>query len=55
MAAPVDEDLHSRQLAVYGREAMSSIGTAKILISGMNGVGIEIGANAQLAAACRSP
>lgn len=45
-AAPMslDEDLHSRQIAVYGREAMTTLGTARILISGLNGLGVEIGA-----------
>ena len=40
----LDEDLHSRQIAVYGREAMTTLGTARILISGLNGLGVEIGA-----------
>ena len=40
----IDEDAQSRQLAVYGREALLTLGTAKVLISGLNGLGVEIGA-----------
>lgn len=45
--APValDEDLHSRQLAVYGREAFRKFQTASILVAGMNALGVEIGEN----------
>jgi ubiquitin-activating enzyme E1 len=43
MTPALDEDLHSRQIAVYGREAMTTLATANILISGVNGLGIEIG------------
>lgn len=39
----IDEDLHSRQLAVYGRETMRLLFASNILISGMNGLGAEIG------------
>ncbi|KAK6943192.1 THIF-type NAD/FAD binding fold [Dillenia turbinata] len=39
----IDEDLHSRQLAVYGRETMRRLFCANILISGMQGLGVEIG------------
>lgn len=39
----LDENLHSRQLAVYGREAMARMASANILISGANGLGVEIG------------
>lgn len=43
-AAPaLDENLHSRQLAVYGREAMQRLATSNVLISGANGLGLEIG------------
>ena len=41
--AGLDEDLHSRQIAVYGREAMTTLATANILVSGVNGLGVEIG------------
>ena len=39
----IDENLHSRQLAVYGREAMKRMATSSVLISGANGLGVEIG------------
>ncbi|KAL0347511.1 UNVERIFIED_CONTAM: Ubiquitin-activating enzyme E1 1 [Sesamum calycinum] len=38
----IDEDLHSRQLAVYGRETMRRLFASNILISGMQGLGAEI-------------
>ena len=39
----IDEDLHSRQLAVYGRETMRKLFASNVLISGMQGLGVEIG------------
>lgn len=39
----IDEDLHSRQLAVYGRETMRRLFASSVLISGINGLGAEIG------------
>ena len=39
----IDENLHSRQLAVYGREVMRRMAGASVLISGLNGTGVEIG------------
>lgn len=39
----IDEDLHSRQLAVYGRETMRKLFASNVLISGMQGLGAEIG------------
>lgn len=39
----IDEDLHSRQLAVYGRETMRRLFASNVLISGMRGLGAEIG------------
>ena len=39
----IDEDLHSRQLAVYGRDSMKKMVQADILIVGLGGVGVEIG------------
>ncbi|KAK8596322.1 hypothetical protein V6N13_000969 [Hibiscus sabdariffa] len=42
--AEIDEDLHSRQLAVYDRETMRRLFASNILISGMQGLGAEIGA-----------
>jgi ubiquitin-activating enzyme E1 len=38
----IDEDLHSRQLAVYGREAFKRLASAAVLVSGLNGLGVEI-------------
>lgn len=43
-AMELDENLHSRQLAVYGREVMKRITTASVLVCGANGLGAEIGA-----------
>ncbi|CAI0474824.1 unnamed protein product [Linum tenue] len=45
----IDEDLHSRQLAVYGRETMRRLFASNVLISGMNGLGAEIAKNLALA------
>lgn len=39
----LDEDLHSRQLAVYGRESMRRMATARVLVLGMKGLGVEVG------------
>lgn len=39
----IDEDLHRRQLAVYGRETMRRLFASSVLVSGMNGLGAEIG------------
>ena len=39
----IDENLHSRQLAVYGREVMRRTAGAAVLVSGANGLGVEIG------------
>ena len=41
----IDEDLHSRQLAVYGRETMRRLFGAHVLVSGLQGLGVEIGTN----------
>ncbi|CAL5443229.1 unnamed protein product [Camellia sinensis] len=38
----IDEDLHSRQLAVYGCETMRQHFASNILVSGMQGLGAEI-------------
>uniref|UniRef100_A0A5B6ZMS4 E1 ubiquitin-activating enzyme n=1 Tax=Davidia involucrata TaxID=16924 RepID=A0A5B6ZMS4_DAVIN len=48
-AQDIDEDLHSRQLAVYGRETMRRLFASNILISGMQGLGAEIAKNLILA------
>ncbi|XP_073034407.1 ubiquitin-activating enzyme E1 1-like isoform X2 [Primulina eburnea] len=45
----IDEDLHSRQLAVYGRETMRRLFASNILISGVQGLGSEIAKNLVLA------
>lgn len=45
----IDEDLHSRQLAVYGRETMRRLLGANVLISGLQGAGVEIAKNIILA------
>ena len=39
----IDEGLYSRQLYVLGHEAMRKMQAAHVLISGMGGVGVEIG------------
>jgi ubiquitin-activating enzyme E1 len=39
----LDENLHSRQLAVYGREVMRRMAGAAVLVAGANGTGVEIG------------
>lgn len=45
----LDEDLHSRQLAVYGREAMKRMAGAAVLVAGANGTGVEVAKNVILA------
>ncbi|XP_072996914.1 ubiquitin-activating enzyme E1 2-like isoform X1 [Typha latifolia] len=45
----IDEDLHSRQLAVYGRETMRRLFASNVLVSGLNGLGAEIAKNLVLA------
>uniref|UniRef100_A0A453HS27 THIF-type NAD/FAD binding fold domain-containing protein n=1 Tax=Aegilops tauschii subsp. strangulata TaxID=200361 RepID=A0A453HS27_AEGTS len=51
MARPteIDEDLHSRQLAVYGRETMKRLFASNVLVSGLQGLGAEIAKNLVLA------
>jgi len=44
-AAGIDEGLYSRQLFVLGKEAMERMQKANILISGLNGLGIEVAKN----------
>ena len=46
---PIDEDLQSRQMAVYGRESMMKLSTVRVLISGLNGLGAETAKNVILA------
>ncbi|CAM0950525.1 unnamed protein product [Alopecurus aequalis] len=45
----IDEDLHSRQLAVYGRETMKRLFGSNVLVSGLQGLGAEIAKNLALA------
>ncbi|KAH0462311.1 hypothetical protein IEQ34_009886 [Dendrobium chrysotoxum] len=45
----IDEDLHSRQLAVYGRETMRRLFASSVLVSGLQGLGAEIAKNLVLA------
>ncbi|XP_076942196.1 ubiquitin-activating enzyme E1 1-like isoform X2 [Bidens hawaiensis] len=45
----IDEDLHSRQLAVYGRETMRRLFASNVMISGLQGLGAEIAKNLILA------
>jgi hypothetical protein len=42
-AMEIDENLHSRQLAVYGREAMKRMASSAVLVCGANGLGVETG------------
>ena len=51
----IDEDLHSRQLAVYGRESMSRMANANVLILGMKGLGVEVGARPACLSSCQWP
>ena len=44
----IDEDLQSRQMAVYGRETMLKMRNARVLISGLNGLGAEVAKNVVL-------
>lgn len=39
----IDEDLHSRQLAVYGKESMRRMAASNVLICGALGPGVEAG------------
>lgn len=43
-AADIDESLYSRQLYVLGHEAMRKMKASDVLISGLGGLGVEIGA-----------
>ena len=38
----IDEDLYSRQLLTFGKDAMKRMVTSNILIAGMSGLGIEV-------------
>lgn len=39
----IDKDLYSRQLYVLGEEAMKKMASSSVLVSGMGGLGVEIG------------
>lgn len=43
----IDEDLHSRQLAVYGRDSMRRLAASQVLILGLTGLGVEVGESDQ--------
>lgn len=43
-SSEIDEDLHSRQLAVYGRASMRRLAASQVLIIGLDGLGVEVGA-----------
>lgn len=45
------EGLHSRQLAVYGRDAIRCQASANVLISGFQGLGVEMANDVILAGA----
>ncbi|CAJ1050608.1 ubiquitin-like modifier-activating enzyme 1 [Xyrichtys novacula] len=45
----IDEGFYSRQLYVLGHEAMHRMATARVLIAGMRGLGVEIAKNVILA------
>lgn len=40
----IDEGLYSRQLYVLGHEAMKKMANSNVLVVGMKGLGVEIGA-----------
>ena len=50
-AMEIDEDLHSRQLAVYGRDSFRRLARARALVIGARGLGVEIAKNVILAGA----
>ena len=45
----IDENLYSRQIAVYGKNAMKSLTQAKVIIDGFNGACLELCKNLVLA------
>ena len=53
-AGEIDEDLHSRQLAVYGRESMRRLAGASVLVCGLKGLGAEIGASSSIRSLART-
>ena len=49
MAASVDESLYSRQLYVLGVEAQQRLQASRVLICGLDGLGVEVAKNVTLA------
>ena len=47
--ATIDENLYSRQIAVYGKNAMKSLTKSKVLVLGYNGACLELLKNLILA------
>ena len=45
----LDEALHSRQIAVYGRESMRKLASSSVLVIGAGALGIEVAKNVVLA------
>ncbi len=45
----IHQDLHSRQLAVYGKESMRRMASSDVLIIGLGGLGVEVAKNVILA------
>lgn len=43
--ADIDEGLYSRQLYVLGHDAMRSMASSDVLISGLGGLGVEVAKN----------
>lgn len=39
----IDKDLYSRQLYVLGEEAMKKMANSSVLVSGLSGLGVELG------------
>ena len=54
MAWTSTRDLHSRQLAVYGRESMRRMAASNVLIVGALGLGVEVGEPARCLSLHRS-
>lgn len=46
-AMEVDEHLYSRQLYVFGHDAQRRMGSSSVLVAGLDGLGVEIGARAR--------
>lgn len=48
VSGDIDEGLYSRQLYVLGHDAMRRMASSDVLISGLNGLGIEVAKNVVL-------